>query len=193
MPLASSHDQSVLNRSVRRPDARRRRRPLPVGKVQLTEDVADVILSRLLADEQAARELRVAQPVSSPERDRERDKDQEHANTPGESLPDLRADGLVEEEAAHRVYDLRCGLVVGEGELAHGRRTPGTALASGLMTSLRGGAGLLPYCGERRRDAFEGFSLGFYADYQLHEGREDHEARRGEVSDKEGSAVARAD
>ncbi len=131
-------------------------------------------------------------PPRRPERDRERDEDQEHANIPGEGLPDVRADGLVEEEAAHRVYDLRCGLVVGEGELAHGRRTPGTALAAGLMTSLRRGAGLLPYCGERRRDAFEGFSLGFYADYQLHEGREDHEARCGEVADKEGSAVARA-
>ncbi len=39
-------------------------------------------------------------PPRRPERDRERDKDQEHANTPGEGLPDVGADGLVEEEAA---------------------------------------------------------------------------------------------
>ena len=60
------------------------------------------------------------------ERDRERHEDQKYAHAPGEGQPASRTYGLVEEEAAHRVYNLRYGLVVGECPELDGHAAGGT-------------------------------------------------------------------
>ncbi len=97
MPLASSHDQSVLNRGVRHTGARHRRRPLPVGKVQLLRMLLTWFLVVFSLMNRRPEISALFNPPRRPERDRERDEDQEHANIPGEGPPDVGADGLVEE------------------------------------------------------------------------------------------------
>src|SRR5215210_7879137 len=47
--------------------------------------------------------------------DGEGDEDHEYPQAPGEGLPAVRADGLVEQEGPHRIDNLRHRLVVGEG------------------------------------------------------------------------------
>src|SRR5829696_756099 len=72
-------------------------------------------LSTITAALYARDDCSLARGDAPVQRDREGYENQEYSDAPNEGLPAVRAYGLAEQEAPHRVDDLRYRLVVGEG------------------------------------------------------------------------------